>query len=60
MDKEAYVALTTKIGNQIINWGRSNYAWKVSPATNWPLTDFTSAITIAICYLTFVILGRVC
>ena len=57
--REKYLAWTVTTGEQIIEWAKPNADWPASPASSWPLTDFTSAVTIALCYLTFVLCGRV-
>lgn len=55
--REKYLAWTVTTGEQLINWARPE-GWGPSPAEGWAFTDFSSAITIAICYLSFVIFGR--
>jgi len=56
--REQYIAWTVTQGEFLINWARPA-GWGPSPAEGWPFTDFSSAITIAICYLCFVVFGRV-
>ena len=47
--REKYLAWTVTTGEQIIEWAKPNADWPASPASSWPLTDFTSAVTIALC-----------
>ncbi len=46
------------LGDGLIKWARPPSA-PVSPTVTWPLADFGSAFAIALCYLLFVLLGRV-
>lgn len=47
-----------KIGDAIIAWARPE-GWRVSPLTEtYPLTDFSTAASIAIAYLCFVFIGK--
>lgn len=57
--REKYLAWTVTTGQQIIEWAKPTPDWPASPAASWPLTDFTTAASIALGYLAFVFFGRV-
>lgn len=44
-------------GESMIAWSRPT-GWPASPASKWPLANFSSAAFIAVAYLAFVFFGR--
>jgi len=52
----AYISATTSVGDAIISWADPESQFD-GFTKGWWLTDFTSAITIAIVYILFVVIG---
>jgi hypothetical protein len=52
-----FASFAAKNGQLILEW--ANPGAPASPLAGWPLTDFESALGIAMCYLAFVLFGSV-
>eukprot|EP01039_Chlorochromonas_danica_P010781 gene10781-11981_t len=55
---DSYLLYARSLETSVLTWARPS-GWPASPLATWPLAKFEDALLIGICYLIFVLLGKI-